>query len=109
MRGRRRPRKSVQRFVGVILDWGNAVQGDAGCQRSISRMMTARQTLPSHVKCATRLSKTCHVETVPLRMPGTVEAQPTYKSASGTCGQARTIEHQQSDVRRIANAFLHPQ
>ena len=33
-------------FVGVPLDSGNAMYGHTGCQRSITCITTARQTLP---------------------------------------------------------------
>lgn len=64
MRGTRKLWESVQRLVRAPLDLANAARGDTGCQRSISSIKTARQTLSSHIECATCLSKACHIETV---------------------------------------------
>lgn len=68
---------------------------DASTASHVSRPRVRRYS--SYVQCATRLSKTCHVETVSPKLPGTLDAPAMYKFVESTCGQIRIIDHQQSE------------
>ena len=62
----------------------------------------------SYVQCATRLSKSCHVETLLPKLPGTLDAPPMYRLVGSACGQSRFLDHQLWEDGCIADPLGSP-